>query len=279
MEKFPVIDLHPIIQGEGAFMGTPMIMIRVSGCNLSCVFSNSICDTSYSSFNPEKGRFSLEDVDQMIKKYPQIYYISLSGGEPGLYTGLIVYLKENYPNHFLLVETNGTIKIDADTAKKIDFASISPKLEGSAPTKEKCEKLGIPFTNRMMVHDAQRFNLDALMSWIQQTRDFQLKYVVGDERDLAEVKEQVLTLSIADYVSNFSAKEGRAKLEDIVSAQKLPEDFNTKISAASVSLMPAGVEKEQLEETRGWLMEKCIELGYNYSDRLHIVAFGNERER
>lgn len=279
MEKFPIIDLHPIIQGEGIFMGSPMIMIRVSGCNLSCVFANSICDTPYSSFNPEKGRFSLEDVDQMIRKYPQIHYISLSGGEPGLYPELITYLKENYPSHFLLVETNGTVKISEEVASQIDFASISPKLEGSTPTEEKCEKLGIPFTNRMMVHDAQRFNLEALMSWILQTRDFQLKYVVGSERDLTEVKEQVMTLSIADYVSNFSKKEGRKKLEEIIATQDLPKDFRTKISINSISLMPAGIEKEQLEETRGWLMEKCIELGYNYSDRLHIVAFGNERER
>ena len=42
--------------------------------------------------------------------------------------------------------------------------------------------------------------------------------------------------------------------------------------------MPEGVTPEQLQKRRPWIIEKAIELGYNFSDRLHIVAYGNKRE-
>ena len=42
------------IQGEGMYTGIPSIFVRTNGCNLKCVFKDSICDTSYTSFNPEK---------------------------------------------------------------------------------------------------------------------------------------------------------------------------------------------------------------------------------
>ena len=35
--------------------------IFLNGCNLRCVFKDSICDTSYTSFNPEKVLFETWD--------------------------------------------------------------------------------------------------------------------------------------------------------------------------------------------------------------------------
>ena len=44
-----------------------------------------------------------------------------------------------------------------------------------------------------------------------------------------------------------------------------------------VWLMPEGILSEQLNERRVWLMKICEEQGYNYTDRLHIIAFGDVR--
>ena len=44
-----------------------------------------------------------------------------------------------------------------------------------------------------------------------------------------------------------------------------------------VWLMPEGLTPEQLKERRVWLMDICQKQGYNYSDRLHIIAYGDIR--
>ena len=41
--------------------------------------------------------------------------------------------------------------------------------------------------------------------------------------------------------------------------------------------MPEGLTLEQLNERRVWLMEICQKEGYNFSDRLHIIAYGDKR--
>ena len=41
--------------------------------------------------------------------------------------------------------------------------------------------------------------------------------------------------------------------------------------------MPEGLEEEQLNERRQWLIELCVKEGYNFSDRLHIIAYGDIR--
>ena len=74
--------------------------------------------------------------------------------------------------------------------------------------------------------------------------DYQLKPVISSKEDLKEVKELQERLDI-------------------------PNDM--------VWLMPEGILSEQLNERRVWLMKICEEQGYNYTDRLHIIAFGDVR--
>lgn len=45
-----------------------------------------------------------------------------------------------------------------------------------------------------------------------------------------------------------------------------------------VYLMPEGDTEEKLAEKRKWLAQRCIDLGYFYSDRLHIIIFGDKRD-
>ena len=44
-----------------------------------------------------------------------------------------------------------------------------------------------------------------------------------------------------------------------------------------VYLMPEGLERQQLNERRKWLTELCVREGYNFTDRLHIITYGDER--
>jgi hypothetical protein len=39
--------------------------------------------------------------------------------------------------------------------------------------------------------------------------------------------------------------------------------------------MPEGITEKQLD--RKWIVKECIKRGYNFTDRLHIKMFGNDR--
>ena len=245
--KLPVIDLHACIQGEGKFMGIPHILIRFTGCNLFCQFRDNICDTSYSSWFPEKGTYTINDIEGIAEQNRQIKNTLITGGEPLLYPkeirDIIRLLKNK--DHVISVETNGTLYEELD----IDFITISPKLGNSVP---KTGSVVLDINNQMhtvtekqyLKHEKQRIKTEILIKLIKRY-DYQFKFVVQDDNDLTEIKE-------------------------------LTDKLN--IPASKIYLMPEGVTREQLQDKRQWVIEKCIENGFRYSDRLHIVAYGNKRE-
>lgn len=249
MKTPPIVDLHTCIQGEGSLAGIPHILIRVVGCNLRCMFENSICDTPYSSFDLEKGKYSIEDIGELIAQNPHINHILLSGGEPCIYPEFIEYIADNYLHH-ITVETNGTLFIDPRIVKKIGLVSISPKLQSSIPSKEKAERLNVCYSSSDKdLHRKNIKNIHSLSNWKTSAKSYQLKYVINNEGDIQELLSQITEL----------------------------EEFGAKVKPSRIFLMPAGVTNEQLQEKRQWLMERCIQLGFNYSDRLQILAYGNKR--
>jgi len=41
--------------------------------------------------------------------------------------------------------------------------------------------------------------------------------------------------------------------------------------------MPEGLNREQLTRRRQWLSDVCLQEGYNFTDRLHIITYGDKR--
>lgn len=94
------------IQGEGLYIGTPMVFVRFTGCNLRCKW----CDTKYAW---EEGReMNLEEIVLEVKKYPA-EWVCLTGGEPllqkDIYKLMDKFLAMGYR---VLVETNGSVSIE-----------------------------------------------------------------------------------------------------------------------------------------------------------------------
>ena len=66
-----------------------------------------------------------------------------------------------------------------------------------------------------------------------------------------------------------------------------PEDVNEvsglvdryEISPRRVLLMPEGVTAEAVLERGKWVAEMCVERGFRFSTRLHILLWGDERGR
>ena len=257
-DKLNIVDLFVSLQGEGKYVGVPSLFIRVSGCNLRCCFKDSICDTAYSSFKPEKGKFNKDDVVAMLRENPCVTDIVITGGEPLMFgealDDLIEYIcMINEMDYRITVETNGTF---GPLKSIINLYSISPKLRTAVPV------AGKPYT---YVHDGRtvvktfsndevehynitRRNTEAIAALMDQA-DFQLKFVYSGPESLTDIDN--LLEEIMDVSCGFD-----------------PED---------VMLMPEGITPEQLDRNAQEAAEICIKRGWRFTDRLHIRLWGDKR--
>ena len=241
----PIVEVYPCLQSEGKLTGIPHILIRTTGCPLRCQFSDTdFCDSAYTSWSPEKGTITLNDVIAIYKQNPQITHTMITGGSPTLHEKLLrdlVHIAKSFEHHVTL-ETEGSKFVDNI---EIDLLSLSPKLSNSRPRIGTLSPTGKKVTKRQYEkHEIDRKNYDVMKYLIIQAKDYQLKPVITDLQSLYEVQ----------------------KLQELL-----------KIPNKKVWLMPAGGTNDELQKTRGWLMQYAWKNGYNYTDRIHIVAYGNKR--
>lgn len=257
INNLPIVEVFTSIQGEGCLIGTPSVFVRISGCNLRCCFKDSICDTPYTSFKPEKGYFGITDILKEFAKHPNVTNMVITGGEPMLYSEaieqLIEEVKKQVNGLFVTVETNGTIAPEPES--NVGLWSISPKLSTSVPvpgrtynnphygndswtfSKERCEEL-----NKI------RFNPEAIAQMID-TSMFQLKFV-------------------------YSGPESIASIDEFLNALK---ELDAIVHPYDVMLMPEGTTVEQITKNAQEAAQVCIERGWNLTDRLHIRIWGDKR--
>ena len=103
-----VIEIFPSIQGEGIYVGQPHLFVRFWNCNMACHY----CDTDYKGPYREYSAETLSsEVSAWIKKQGPFHAVSLTGGEPLLWSR---FLKEWLPDlkrmgQTTYLETNGTL--------------------------------------------------------------------------------------------------------------------------------------------------------------------------
>lgn len=175
-----IVERFLTLQGEGKYLGTPSYFIRTTGCNLRCAWKNennstTICDTPYTSWNPERGEnLDINKVVDFLKDKP-VKHIVITGGEPMMQKDISNIVNEFYNRgYFITVESNGTIYRD-DMQRA--FMSISPKLKSSYAQEESKER---------RIHDNYNLFFDTTQRWIKDNL-FQLKFVVNEQTDLEEI--------------------------------------------------------------------------------------------
>lgn len=155
-----VVEMFASIQGEGKYLGYPVIFIRLAGCNLKCPF----CDTDFSHGNV----MTIDDIAKELTKYPKIKRVVITGGEPTIHPGFETLCKNlhlwGYKVH---IETNGTTFIDH---KYVDWITCSPKEVGDYQCEADADELKFVVTPEFDINDVriqkliQNFNGDI---WLQ----------------------------------------------------------------------------------------------------------------
>jgi len=132
-----------------------------------------------------------------------------------------------HPRH-ITIETAGTVFAPVHC----DLMSISPKLANSTPEGQWAKQ-----------HDRLRIQPEVLQR-LMTAYDYQLKFVIAKEEDVAEVET---------LLESLRADRGKA------------------------ILMPEGTDAAVLRERSVWLAEICKQSGLRFSPRLHVDLYGNRR--
>lgn len=238
-------EIFRSVQGEGVSAGLTRTFVRLSGCNLQCVW----CDTAY-TWNWQGSEFRHErDAPQHPWKFdPKAEMVALpiadvaplmrekisegvviTGGEPLMQmdavTALIDALRASDPALLAEIETNGTIAPSAALTERVDLFMVSPKLAHSG-------------------NDAAvALKPPALAAFAANPRAF-FKFVARSVSDL-------------DAVATIAAEHA--------------------IPASRIDIMPEGTTSAALRDRERTLKPAALARGYSYSDRLHIHMFGEKR--
>jgi len=142
------------MQGEGTLAGAPSLFIRLDGCPLRC----SWCDTPYAL---EGTAGTATDVAELVSLARGASHVVITGGEP-LAQDIAPLVAAFDAGTHVTVETSGTIFADLPG---VALFSISPKVGTSRYTPK------LPVLRKYCATAGSRI---------------QLKFVIGDDRDLAE---------------------------------------------------------------------------------------------
>ncbi|MEK6672593.1 MAG: radical SAM protein, partial [Nitrospirota bacterium] len=113
-----VCEIFKGIQGESTHAGVPCIFLRLTGCNLRCLY----CDTAYAY---EDGvELSEDEIVSRVAEYGT-KTVEITGGEPLIQEGtrrLITRLLDS--GYEVLVETNGSVDIDGVDRRAVIILDI-----------------------------------------------------------------------------------------------------------------------------------------------------------
>ncbi len=225
-----ISELFYSLQGEGKLIGVPSVFVRASGCNLRCVW----CDTPYASWNPEGDNWTVGAIVDAVARHPARHVV-LTGGEPMIMPDIAELTDAMVGRDYhVTIETAATVFKPTN----VHLASMSPKLSNSTPHDREAGKY-------VRIHDEQRLNPPVIQQFIDSSPDFQLKFVVSNQKDLAEIN------SLLQQLKGWR-----------------PSD---------VQLMPEGIDAATLRARSGWINDVCKQTGFRYSPRLHVELYGNRR--
>lgn len=99
-----ITEIYKSLQGESTYSGLPCVFVRLTGCNLRCVW----CDSEY-TFHGGRKMMLEEVVAEVARLSPRRGLIEITGGEPMLQQHEVVPLMQRLleNGYEVLLETSG----------------------------------------------------------------------------------------------------------------------------------------------------------------------------
>ena len=215
------------LQGEGFLAGLPSVFVRLAGCPLRCRW----CDTKYAWAETAGTDYSIAEIVQAVQQEP-CKFLVITGGEPMINSDLPQLVQQlKAAGKHITIETAGIAFIPD---MPCDLMSVSPKLSNSAPDDPEVAA----------VHEDSRLDIAVLRKLIDEY-NYQLKFVVDCQDDLAEIDQTLKEIGNAD-------------------SQK-------------VMLMPQAATRDELLAKSSMVAELCKRTGFAFCQRLQVLLWNNER--
>lgn len=220
-----ISEIFYSLQGEGFLAGMPSVFVRLAGCPLRCRW----CDTKYAWSLQVGEDYSIDKILKAVQRF-ESNFVVITGGEPMVSSELseLVRSLKNHGKH-ITIETAGIVYIpDMDC----DLMSISPKLSNSVPIEPELAE----------GHKDSMLDIAALAEIID-NYNYQLKFVVDSEDDLAEINGVVKKLG--------------------------------NIDLTKVMLMPQAARRKELLAKSFMVAEMCRQSGFAFCNRLQVLLWGD----
>lgn len=199
-----ITEIFYSIQGESTHAGRRCVFVRLTGCNLRCVW----CDSEYTFTGGET--VSIEGVLDRVARY-DCKLVEITGGEPLLQKEAFTLIRELADRGYeVLIETSGSIDITPvdERAKLI----IDVKCPGSGEVDRNLwSNLG-----KLRPHD-------------------EIKFVLADRDDYEWAKTTIATYDLQRWTILFSAVWDQLPMKDLAEwmlADAVPARLQTQLHKA-----------------------------------------------
>jgi 6-pyruvoyltetrahydropterin 2'-reductase len=244
------------IQGEGPNIGKNTLFIRFFGCNLANSCGVDWCDSAHSFYTnkeikdgfPDKpDRLTFADAEQMyeqifeINNLSEFHNVVFTGGEPMLWQIQIAQLLQIIQDRY-----KRTISIEIETNGTIGIES----------------ELMDWFK---MVH----FNISPKL---HVAKSFILLNQLQNVGHVGEAGYNYMRFVHDDWIVKFVVDDKKTALKNI---EECVEKY--KIKKDHIYLMAEGITQDEQNSKMKELAEYCINNGYNFSARLHVLIWNESK--
>jgi len=277
MSKIKVAELFYSLQGEGQYLGTPSVFLRVFGCNFQCAgfgmprgelsqermaidptnfeSYNSLplvhtgCD-SYASWDPRfKHLSSMRSIDYIVDMMQELLpngtfgpdkHLIITGGEP------LLGWQRSYIDLFEEIKR-----------RDMNLTHVTFETNGTQP-----------------LHNDLKEYIEN--NWIDITFSVSSKLPSSGEKWENAIKPDIIGEYM--YYSNLTYfKWVVSSEEDIIDINKAIMYYNSVINTNNtpIYIMPAGGTTKIYDNNEKWVADMCMKNGWRYTPRLQVQLWKN----